>query len=82
MAIFAARMDHWLAEWGAKGFAPIAQAWTERARGIGDHCTARLGHETLEGVAEGLEADGALRLRLNDGQVRRITAGDVFFAAA
>ncbi|MGC1302022.1 MAG: hypothetical protein WA840_06580, partial [Caulobacteraceae bacterium] len=33
----------------------------------------------VEGVAEALEADGALRLRLRDGSARRITAGDVFF---
>jgi BirA family biotin operon repressor/biotin-[acetyl-CoA-carboxylase] ligase len=39
---------------------------------------ARLEGETVEGVAEGLEPDGALRLRLASGVVRRITAGDVF----
>ncbi len=38
--------------------------------------------ETLEGIAEGLDGDGALRLRLADGQLRRITAGDVFFGGA
>jgi biotin-(acetyl-CoA carboxylase) ligase len=27
----------------------------------------------------GLDADGALRLQLGDGAIRRITAGDVFF---
>ena len=35
-----------------------------------------------KGIAEGLDGDGALRLRLPDGRVRRITAGDVFFGAA
>jgi BirA family biotin operon repressor/biotin-[acetyl-CoA-carboxylase] ligase len=30
-------------------------------------------------VAEGLDVDGALRLRLAGGAIRRITAGDVFF---
>jgi BirA family biotin operon repressor/biotin-[acetyl-CoA-carboxylase] ligase len=33
----------------------------------------------LKGVAEGLESDGALRLRLEGGETTRITAGDVFF---
>jgi BirA family biotin operon repressor/biotin-[acetyl-CoA-carboxylase] ligase len=33
-------------------------------------------------VAEGLDVDGALRLRLADGAIRRITAGDVFFEGA
>ncbi|HWW12453.1 MAG TPA: biotin--[acetyl-CoA-carboxylase] ligase, partial [Brevundimonas sp.] len=40
---------------------------------------ARLGHETVEGRAEGVEADGALRLRLADSSLRLISAGDVFF---
>jgi BirA family biotin operon repressor/biotin-[acetyl-CoA-carboxylase] ligase len=31
-------------------------------------------------VAEGLEPDGSLRLRLDGGEATRITAGDVFFA--
>ena len=52
------------------------------ANGLGQPCVARLPQETVEGVAEGMEADGALRLRLPDGQIRRITAGDVFFGDA
>jgi BirA family biotin operon repressor/biotin-[acetyl-CoA-carboxylase] ligase len=33
-------------------------------------------------VAEGLDPDGALRLRLEDGALARITAGDVYFEGA
>jgi BirA family biotin operon repressor/biotin-[acetyl-CoA-carboxylase] ligase len=69
----------WLGIWDAQGFAPIAEAWTQRAHGLGQACTARLGAETVEGVADGLDGDGALRLRLAGGAIRRITAGDVFF---
>ena len=43
---------------------------------------ARLPNQTHTGVAEGLDLDGALRLRLDDGAVLRITAGDVFFGEA
>ncbi len=71
--------QRWSAEWSAGGFAPIAAAWTARAHGLGQPCVARLVNETVEGVAEGLDPDGALRLRLPDGMLRRITAGDVFF---
>jgi BirA family biotin operon repressor/biotin-[acetyl-CoA-carboxylase] ligase len=70
-----------LALWLTEGFAPIRQGWLERAVGIGGPCTARLGHETVSGTAEGLDADGALLLRLIHGDLRRITAGDVFFGA-
>lgn len=65
--------------WETVGFGAIAQAWTRKAHGLGGRCVARLPNETVEGVAEGLDADGALRLRTPDGAVRRITAGDVFF---
>uniref|UniRef100_UPI0015775E8B biotin--[acetyl-CoA-carboxylase] ligase n=1 Tax=Caulobacter sp. S45 TaxID=1641861 RepID=UPI0015775E8B len=67
-----------LATWETYGFEPIRTAWTARVD-VGRACQVRLDHETLEGVTEALEADGALRLRLVDGGVRRITAGDVFF---
>jgi BirA family biotin operon repressor/biotin-[acetyl-CoA-carboxylase] ligase len=76
-AAFGEVMDLWLAQ----GFEPIRSAWTERAVGLGAPCEARLEGETVTGVAEGLDADGALLLRLPAGSRRRITAGDVFFAA-
>jgi BirA family biotin operon repressor/biotin-[acetyl-CoA-carboxylase] ligase len=39
---------------------------------------ARLGTEAPEGLFDGLAADGALLLRLDDGSVRAIHAGEVF----
>lgn len=79
LEVLARAFERWRQLWDREGFPPIGRAWTERALGMGARCEARLTHETLSGVAEGLEPDGALRLRLDDGQVRRITAGDVFF---
>lgn len=69
----------WMDRWETLGFGPIIDAWAARTTGLHGPCTARLGHETLSGMADGVEADGALRLRLTDGTVRRISAGDVFF---
>jgi BirA family biotin operon repressor/biotin-[acetyl-CoA-carboxylase] ligase len=79
LQVLAAAMERWRALWEAAGFSPIAEAWTRRAHGLGERCLARLPGETIEGISEGLDLDGALRLRLVDGAVRRITAGDVFF---
>ena len=77
--LMAVRIDQWLGE----GFAAVRRAWLDRAIGIGEACTARLGDgAALEGVAEGLDIDGALLLRMDDGRVRRIAAGDVFFGNA
>ena len=74
--------ERWRSLWDSAGFPAIADAWTARAHGLGEACVARLGIETVEGVAEGLDPDGSLRLRLADGGIRRITAGDVFFGDA
>ncbi len=70
---------HRLQQWDEFGFHVIAEAWTARAIGLGGPCSARLDHETVDGTAEGLDEDGALRVRLGDGTLRRITAGDVYF---
>jgi BirA family biotin operon repressor/biotin-[acetyl-CoA-carboxylase] ligase len=79
LPILAEAFERWSRLWDSSGFSAIADAWTARAHGLGQACTARLSNETLEGVAEGLDSDGSLRLRLADGSLRRITAGDVFF---
>jgi BirA family biotin operon repressor/biotin-[acetyl-CoA-carboxylase] ligase len=72
-------LERWRNLWEGAGFAPIAEAWTRRAHGIGERCVAHLTTESVEGVAEGLDTDGALKLRTAGGDLRRITAGDVFF---
>lgn len=80
--VLAAAFERWRTAWATQGFPPIAAGWSERATGIGQRCEARLPNRTLRGVAEGLDPDGALRLRLDDGGLERITAGDVFFGEA
>jgi BirA family biotin operon repressor/biotin-[acetyl-CoA-carboxylase] ligase len=82
LQVLAARFEAWRHAWTTQGFAPVARAWTLRATGLGRRCEARLPNRTLVGLAEGLDGDGALRLRLDDGGVERITAGDVFFGGA
>ncbi|MEO6379828.1 MAG: biotin--[acetyl-CoA-carboxylase] ligase [Caulobacteraceae bacterium] len=69
----------WFGLWEADGFAPIREAWLAGATGIGKPCVARLDRETVQGVAEGLDMDGVLIMRLEGGELRRIAAGDVFF---
>ena len=81
LEVLSAAFAYWQGIWERSGFEPIAQAWTQKAMGLGEACTARLPTETVTGIAEGLDIDGALRLKPADGTVRRITAGDVFFGA-
>ena len=72
--IFARRHADWRAGLGA-----IRTAWLDRAHPVGTALTANLPDgDSLEGVFDGLTSDCALRLRLADGAVRVIHAGDVF----
>jgi len=72
----------WMTRWETLGFQPILDAWRARTAGLDGPAVARLGRETIEGRAEGVAADGALKLRLADGSLRLISAGDVFFGEA
>lgn len=64
--------------WATQGFAPIRARWLAHAAGLGGRIVARLGDQTLEGRFDGLDADGALALRLDDGSLRPVHAGEVF----
>ncbi len=82
-AQFAETLDEsftrWLARWRGEGLAPIRQRWLDRAHPIGTGLTARLPDGTAQdGLFDGLDADGALILRLADGERRVIHAADVF----
>ncbi|MDP3856040.1 biotin--[acetyl-CoA-carboxylase] ligase [Phenylobacterium sp.] len=79
LEVLATRFEHWRGAWARDGFAPIAKGWTAHAHGLGEPCEARLPNQTIKGIALGLDSDGALRLKLDDGAILRITAGDVFF---
>ena len=78
LTVLAARFAHWYALWMSEGFETIRAAWLARAGGLGLPIRARLPHETREGVFEGIDANGALLLN-EQGQVRAIAAGEVFF---
>lgn len=70
----AAGFAAWLARWRSEGLAPVRAAWLAAAHPIG---TALLAGDA-EGAFDGLDESGALRLRLADGALRVIHAGDVF----
>jgi BirA family biotin operon repressor/biotin-[acetyl-CoA-carboxylase] ligase len=60
-----------------QGFSAIRQAWLERAARLGELITVNLGEEEIRGTFETLSENGALQLRLSDGTLRDILAGDV-----
>lgn len=68
----------WLTLWRGS-LEPVRKCWLERAHPAGTALSVRLPEqETIEGLFDGLDADGALRLRLPGGAVQVVHAGDVF----
>ena len=69
----------WLGVWRGTGVAPVRARWLDRAHAPGTALTARLPDGTIvDGLFAGLDAEGALNLRLADGSTRVIHAADVF----
>ena len=53
------------------------QEWAERLATLGQRVQATAARETLVGVAESVDEDGALLLRTDDGTLHRLVVGDV-----
>ena len=74
-------LNNWYDLWQSDGFAPIRRAWLSHAQGLGGPITVALADgQRAEGLFETLDSDGALLLRLPEGQLQRIMTGDVFFS--
>lgn len=69
----------WLDVWRGQGIAPIRGQWLKHAHPTGTALKANLPDGiTLDGLFAGLDNDGALILRLANGESRAIHAGDIF----
>lgn len=79
LADLADAFAYWLARWRAEGVAGIRREWLVRAHAIGTPLrTTGAGGDYIDGLFDGLDESGALRLRLADGRVHILHAGDVF----
>jgi BirA family biotin operon repressor/biotin-[acetyl-CoA-carboxylase] ligase len=79
LELLAAAWDRWFRQWTEHGFAPLRQAWLDRAAGLGDPVIVRLADAELGGVFDGLGHDGSLQLRFADGTLKPVSSGEVFF---
>jgi len=76
--LLAASFSRLLHLWRESPPAVLAQAWLARAHTVGTQLTVHSGtDETVSGTFDGIDPDGALRLRRNDGSLQVIRAGDV-----
>lgn len=67
----------WLARWRGEGLEPVRRRWLSRASPSGTALATTGAHGRVEGLFDGLEPDGSLRLRRADGRVEIVRAGDV-----
>lgn len=69
----------WVGRWRGEGLAVVRDRWLDRAHPLGIALRVRLPDDTsLNGLFDGLDAGGALILRLAGGERHVIHAGDVF----
>lgn len=76
--LLAASFARLLHLWRESPPAMLAQAWLARAHPMGSPLSVHSGAgESVSGTFDGIEPDGALRLRRDDGTIEVIRAGDV-----
>ncbi len=64
--------------WNTKGFAPVRKKWVAAAWGMEQRLCARLPDSSVEGICQGIDANGSLLLKLDNGKKHQVHAGDVF----
>lgn len=67
------RMDSLYQQAKCEGCSFIPPLWEQRW----EHRSVRLIHQGAAGIGMGIDTDGALLLRLDDGRVQRVTSGEV-----
>ena len=76
--LLAASFARLIEQWRSAELSMLVRAWERRAHLPGTKLNVHVGKdETISGRFAGLEADGALRLKLEDGRIEVIRAGDV-----
>ena len=70
--------DYWESRLTSDGFAPLREAWLDRAAGIGEKITARLADRVETGIFETIDNSGALVLRQDTGMLT-LPAADIHF---
>ena len=77
----AGALEHRLADWASGAPTQLVADWQARATGLGEEIRVRFETGETHGIFEGLDEIGRLRLRLADGTLSSVSAGDVFFGS-
>lgn len=60
-----------------KNPAPVIEEWKSLNMTVGNRVAVSGGQETFEGIAQGIDNEGRLILKLGDGTLKHVAAGDV-----
>ena len=71
------RLEEWLDLHHEVGFEPVRERWKELSSTLGQEVVVRTDRQELRGVAEDIDAVGALLVRTAGGSLERVLAGDV-----
>ena len=69
-------LEQWLDIWSEYGFRPVREAWKVASEMLGREVTVRSEQKELQGIAEDIDENGALILRMG-GISTRLFAGDI-----
>jgi BirA family biotin operon repressor/biotin-[acetyl-CoA-carboxylase] ligase len=69
--------EYWYRTFETEGRTPLLEEWRRLSSTIGKHVMVTMGTDVLNGVAEAIDDEGMLLLRLPDGRLKKISAGDV-----
>ena len=78
LEVLSDRFEYWKSKFEREGFDPVRKAWCEAAVNMPGPVTVRLPNEEFEGTAIDMGHNGALQVRLANGTIREVHAGDVY----
>jgi BirA family biotin operon repressor/biotin-[acetyl-CoA-carboxylase] ligase len=80
LQILLQELERWYSIFLEEGNAAILKAWRDRAHIQGRWVKVSSFGETITGIAIDVDSDGALILQTEDGQQKRVMAGDVEYS--
>lgn len=82
LAALLGHLERDYAAWQQQGLAPFLDRLRDRDALLGGTITVERADDTLSGTADGVNPDGALRLRLADGRIESVYSGDAHIRRA
>jgi BirA family biotin operon repressor/biotin-[acetyl-CoA-carboxylase] ligase len=76
---FSAAFAAWDARFKTEGFDAVRESWLSQAHDIGTAIAVKLPQENFNGTFAGIDKSGALLLEQQNGTLRTVTSGEVFF---